>query len=189
MYDAQVKRMLADPRSESLVTNFAFQWLGVRRLDALDPDPRLYPTFDEDLRSAFVTEMRLFLDSVLRDDKASVLDLFSADYTFANERLARHYGIPSVRGAQFRRVHLDDERRWGLFGKGSVLMVSSYPDRTSPVLRGRVDHGPDRRRAAAAAAARASRRTFRSSIPAWRCRFATGSLGTARNRRATSATA
>jgi hypothetical protein len=136
VYDAQVKRMLADPRSESLVTNFAFQWLGVRRLDALDPDPRLYPTFDEDLRSAFITEMRLFLDSVLRDDKASVLDLFSADYTFANERLARHYGIPSVRGAQFRRVHLDDERRWGLFGKGSVLMVSSYPDRTSPVLRG-----------------------------------------------------
>jgi hypothetical protein len=136
VYDAQVKRMLADPRSEALVTNFAFQWLGVRRIDALDPDPRLYPTFDEDLRSAFRTEMHLFLDSVLRDDDASVLDLFSADYTFMNERLARHYGIPSVRGAQFRRVHLDDERRWGLFGKGSILMVSSYPDRTSPVLRG-----------------------------------------------------
>jgi hypothetical protein len=136
LYDAEVKRLLADPRSESLVTNFAFQWLGVRRIDALDPDPRLYPTFDEDLRNAFRTEMRLFLDSVLRDDDASVLELFSADYTFLNERLARHYGIPSVRGAQFRRVHLDDERRWGLFGKGSVLMVSSYPDRTSPVLRG-----------------------------------------------------
>jgi len=136
VYEAQVKRMLADPRSESLVTNFAFQWLGVRRLDALDPDPRLYPTFDDDLRNAFVTEMRLFLDSILRDDKASVLDLLSADYTFANERLARHYGIPSVRGAQFRRLHLEDERRWGLFGKGSVLMVTSYPDRTSPVLRG-----------------------------------------------------
>jgi hypothetical protein len=136
VYDAQVQRMLADPRSESLVTNFAFQWLGVRRLDALDPDPRLFPTFDEDLRTAFRTEMQLFLDSVLRDDEASVLDLLAADYTFVNERLARHYGLPSVRGAQFRRVHLDDERRWGLFGKGSILMVSSYPDRTSPVLRG-----------------------------------------------------
>jgi hypothetical protein len=136
VYDAQIKRMLADPRSESLVTNFAFQWLGVRRLDALDPDPRLFPTFDEDLRNAFRTEMQLFLDSVLRDDAASVLDLYSANYTFLNERLARHYGIPGVRGAQFRRVQLDDERRWGLFGKGSVLMVSSYPDRTSPVLRG-----------------------------------------------------
>jgi hypothetical protein len=136
VYEAQVKRMLADPRSESLVTNFAFQWLGVRRLDALDPDPRLYPTFDDDLRNAFREEMRLFLDSVLRSDDASVLDLLAADYTFVNERLARHYGIPSVRGGQFRRVHLDDERRFGLFGKGSVLMVSSYPDRTSPVLRG-----------------------------------------------------
>jgi hypothetical protein len=136
VYEQQVKRMLADPRSESLVTSFAFQWLGVRRLDAVDPDPRLFPTFDEDLRDAFRTEMRLFLDSVLRDERASVLDLLAADYTFVNERLARHYGIASVRGSQFRRVHLEDPRRYGLFGKGSVLMVSSYPDRTSPVLRG-----------------------------------------------------
>jgi len=136
VYEQQVQRMLADSRSESLVTNFAFQWLGVRRLDAMDPDPRLFPTFDADLRAAFRTEMRLFLDSILRDERASVLDLYSADYTFVNERLARHYGITGVRGSQFRRVHLDDPRRRGLLGKGSVLMVSSYPDRTSPVLRG-----------------------------------------------------
>jgi hypothetical protein len=136
VYEAQIERLLADPRSESLVTNFAFQWLGVRRLDALDPDPRLFPTFDADLRNAFRTEMRLFLDSVLRGRDSSVLDLLDADYTFVNERLARHYGLPSVRGAQFRRVQLADERRYGLLGKGSVLLVSSYPDRTSPVLRG-----------------------------------------------------
>jgi hypothetical protein len=136
VYEQQARRMLADRRSESLVTSFAFQWLGVRRLDAMDPDPRLFPTFDAELRDAFRTEMRLFLDSILRDERASVLDLYSADYTFVNERLARHYGIAGVRGAQFRRVHLDDPRRRGLLGKGSVLLVSSYPDRTSPVLRG-----------------------------------------------------
>jgi len=133
--ERQVRRMFADERSHSLVTNFAFQWLGVRRLDAIDPDPRLYPTFDEDLRRAFAKEMELYLDSILRSDK-SVVDLLTADYTFANERLARHYGLPNVRGDQFRRVELDDPHRFGLFGKGSVLMVTSYPDRTSPVLRG-----------------------------------------------------
>jgi hypothetical protein len=127
--------MLADPRSRTLVTNFAFQWLGVRRIDTMDPDPRLYPEFDEDLRSAFREEMELFLDSILRSDR-SVLDLLTAKDTFVNERLARHYGLANVRGDQFRRVELDDSRRFGLFGKGSVLMVTSYPDRTSPVLRG-----------------------------------------------------
>jgi hypothetical protein len=131
----QVERMFDDPRSRSLVTNFAFQWLGVRRLDALDPDPRLYPNFDEDLRRAFQKEMELYLDSILRGD-ASVVDLLTARHTFANERLARHYGLANVRGDQFRRVELADSRRFGLFGKGSVLMVTSYPDRTSPVLRG-----------------------------------------------------
>ena len=136
VYRAQVERMLVDPRSERLVTNFAFQWLGVRRIDSLDPDPRLYPTFDEDLRNAFRTEMRLFLDSILRNPDASVLDLINAGHTFVNERLARHYGLPDVRGDRFRRVELDDSARFGLFGKGSVLMVTSYPDRTSPVLRG-----------------------------------------------------
>ena len=135
VFEPQVRRMLADPRSRSLVTNFAFQWLGVRRLAAIDPDPRLYPNFDEDLRKAFRDEMALFLDSILRD-KRSVLDLLTAEHTFVNERLARHYGLPEIRGDQFRRVELEDPRRFGLFGKGSVLMVTSYPDRTSPVLRG-----------------------------------------------------
>ncbi|HEY8518959.1 MAG TPA: DUF1592 domain-containing protein [Gammaproteobacteria bacterium] len=134
--EREVQRLLADPRSRSLVTNFAFQWLGVRRLDTMDPDPRLYPNFDEDLRNAFRTEMELFLDSILRNPDASVLEVLSAKHTFVNERLARHYGIPSVRGDRFRRVELEDPRRWGLFGKGSVLTVTSYPDRTSPVLRG-----------------------------------------------------
>jgi hypothetical protein len=133
--ERQVRRLLADDRSRSLVTNFAFQWLGVRRLDAIDPDPRLYPNFDEDLRRAFVKEMELYLDSILRTD-ASVVDLLTAEHTFVNERLARHYGLANVRGDQFRRVELDDSHRFGLFGKGSVLMVTSYPDRTSPVLRG-----------------------------------------------------
>jgi hypothetical protein len=131
----QVRRMLTDERSRSLVTNFAFQWLGVRRLDAIDPDPRLYPNFDEDLRRAFTKEMELYVDSILRSDR-SVVDLLTADHTFVNERLARHYGLPDVRGDQFRRVELADPHRFGLFGKGSVLMVTSYPDRTSPVLRG-----------------------------------------------------
>jgi hypothetical protein len=133
--EQQVRRMLADSRSKSLVTNFAFQWFGVRRLDALDPDPRLYPNFDEDLRRAFQKEMELFLDSILRE-RRSVVDLLTASHTFVNERLARHYGLPDVRGDQFRRVELEDSNRFGLFGKGAVLMVTSYPDRTSPVLRG-----------------------------------------------------
>ncbi len=133
--DAQVTRMLADPRSKSLVTNFAFQWLGVRDLDQIDPDTRLFPDFDEDLRDAFRREMELFLDSILRSE-ASVLELLTAEHTFVNQRLAYHYGIPDVRGDQLRRVELDDPRRHGLLGKGSVLLVTSYPDRTSPVLRG-----------------------------------------------------
>ena len=133
--EAQVSRLLADPRSRSLVTNFGFQWLDVRGLETITPDPRLFPDFDEDLRAAFVTEMELFLDSVLREDR-SVLDLLTADYTFVNDRLARHYGITDVRTDRFQRVELTDSRRFGLLGKGSVLMVTSYPDRTSPVVRG-----------------------------------------------------
>jgi len=133
--DAQVTRMLADPRSESLVTNFGFQWLGVRALDQITPDPRLFPDFDEDLRFAFAKEMELFLDSILRSD-ASVTELLTADYTFVNDRLARHYGIPDVRTDRFQRVELADPYRFGLLGKGGVLLVTSYPDRTSPVLRG-----------------------------------------------------
>jgi hypothetical protein len=133
--ETQVTRLLADPRSRSLVTNFAFQWLDVRGLDSITPDPRLYPDFDEDLRVAFVKEMELFVDSILREDR-SVLDLLTADYTFVNDRLARHYGITDVRTDRFQRVELSDSRRFGLLGKGSVLMVTSYPDRTSPVVRG-----------------------------------------------------
>jgi hypothetical protein len=136
VYAAQLQRMLADPRSKSLVTNFAFQWLSVRNIAVIDPDPKLYPNFDADLRDAFVQEMELFVNSVLRDETKSVVELLTAPYTFVNERLARHYQIPGVLGDRFRRIQLTDPQRWGLFGKGSVLLATSYPDRTSPVLRG-----------------------------------------------------
>src|SRR5690606_21569063 len=135
VFEEQVRRMIEDPRAKSLVTNFGFQWLEVRRLAQIDPDVRLYPNFDEDLRRAFEREMELFLESILLEDR-NVTELLTARETFVNERLARHYGIPSVRGDRFRKVELEDSRRWGLFGKGSMLMVTSYPDRTSPVLRG-----------------------------------------------------
>ena len=127
--------MLADPESKSLVTNFAFQWLNVRGIDDIDPDAVIFPNFDEGLREAFRREMELFVESILREDR-SVLDLLTADYTFVNERLALHYGIPNIRGEQFRRVTLADANRWGLLGKGGVLMVTSYANRTAPVLRG-----------------------------------------------------
>ena len=132
---AQVRRMLADPRSESLVTNFGFQWLHLGGLDTADPDPNIFPDFDADLRASFREEMRLFMDSVLRGDQ-SVLKLLTADYTFVNERLARHYGVPNVTGNRFRRVALADPARWGLLGKGGVLLVTSYGNRTAPVVRG-----------------------------------------------------
>ena len=133
--DAEVTRMLADPRARSLVTNFGFQWLEVRGLEQIQPDTRLFPDFDEDLRAAFEKEMELFLESILLAD-ASVVDLLTARHTFVNDRLARHYGIRDVRTDAFRRVELEDTRRFGLLGKGSILLVTSYPDRTSPVLRG-----------------------------------------------------
>ena len=133
--ETQVRRLLADPRSKSLVTNFAFQWLKVRSIDGIDPDAFQFPNFDESLREAFKREMEMFVESILREDR-SVLDLVTANYTFVNERLALHYGIPNVRGERFRRVTLEDSNRWGLLGKGSVLMVTSYPNRTGPVLRG-----------------------------------------------------
>jgi mono/diheme cytochrome c family protein len=133
--DAQVRRLLADPRSKTLTTNFAFQWLRVRDTAALEPDPYTYPAFDRPLRDAIRREMELFLESVFREDR-SVIELLSANYTFLNERLAQHYGVPDVRGDQFRRVTLTDPNRFGLLGKASVLMVTAYPNRTSPVLRG-----------------------------------------------------
>lgn len=131
----QVDRMLADPRSESLVTTFAFQWLGVDKLASVQPTPMLYPKFDSNLRDGYREEMRLFLGSILRSHR-SVLELLSSDRTFLNERVAREYGVPNVQGAQFRPVRLTDPNRWGLLGKGAVLMATSYGNRTSPVLRG-----------------------------------------------------
>jgi hypothetical protein len=131
----QVRRMLSDPRAKTLTTNFAFEWLKVRDMAALEPDPYTYPAFDNALRAALRKEMELFVDSVFREDR-SVVDLLSANYTFVNERLAAHYGIENIRGDQFRRVTLTDPNRFGLLGKGAVLMVTAYPNRTSPVLRG-----------------------------------------------------
>jgi mono/diheme cytochrome c family protein len=132
-----VARMLADPRSAALVDNFASQWLFLRDVDGRDPDPFLFRDYDEGLREAFVTETELFIASVFNDER-SVLDLITANYTFVNERLAQHYGIPYVRGTHFRRVELPaDSPRGGLLGQGSILTLTSYPTRTSPVLRGK----------------------------------------------------
>ena len=137
--EVQTRRMLADPRSKELVRNFAGQWLYLRNLRSVVPDAVTFPEFDENLRDAFQQETELFVDSLIREDR-SVLDLLGDGYTFVNERLAAHYGIPNVYGSHFRRVPLDAElaeRRGGIFGHGSVLTVTSYPNRTSPVLRGK----------------------------------------------------
>jgi Protein of unknown function (DUF1592)/Protein of unknown function (DUF1588)/Protein of unknown function (DUF1585)/Protein of unknown function (DUF1587)/Protein of unknown function (DUF1595)/Cytochrome C oxidase, cbb3-type, subunit III len=134
---AQARRMLADPRAGSLVTNFAAQWLHLRNLDAVTPDLRLFPDFDDNLRLAFRQETELFFASILREDRG-VLDLLTADYTYVNERLAKHYGIPCIYGSRFRRVTTTGERRrGGLLRQGSILTVTSYATRTSPVLRGK----------------------------------------------------
>ncbi|MEO7190291.1 MAG: DUF1592 domain-containing protein [Vicinamibacterales bacterium] len=135
--EREARRMLADPRSRSLVNNFASQWLHLRNLEGITPDMRLYPDFDDNLRQAFREETELFLDSVMREDR-NVLGLLQSNYTFVNERLAKHYGIPNVYGSRFRRVDLDrDSWRGGLLREGSVLTVTSYATRTSPVLRGK----------------------------------------------------
>ena len=134
--DEQVRRMLADPRSEALVTNFAAQWLYLRDLELKEPDTGYFPGFDENLRQAFRRETELFIDSILRDNR-SVLELLTASHTFVNERLAQHYGIPHVYGSHFRRVELQDEARRGLLGQGSILTLTSLANRTSPVLRGK----------------------------------------------------
>ena len=134
--EQQVRRMLADPRSKSLVENFAGQWLSLRNLAQVSPDPREFPDFDEELRVALQKETNLFFESIVREDR-SVLDLLNADYTFVNQRLARHYGIPDIVGSRFRRVALTDQARSGLLGKGSILTVTSYANRTSPVVRGK----------------------------------------------------
>ena len=135
----QARRMLADPKAIAFVRNFAGQWLYLRNLRGVVPDAKIFPEFDENLRDAFLQETELFVESLVREDR-SVLDLLGADYTFVNERLARHYGIPGIYGSHFRRVALDPElaeRRGGIFGHGSLLTVTSYPNRTSPVLRGK----------------------------------------------------
>jgi hypothetical protein len=132
----QVERMLADPRSQALVSNFAGQWLNLRNLAIARPDPDVFPEFDEALRQSFLEETDLFFASVLREDR-SVLDLLDSNYTFLNQRLAEHYGIPNIYGSQFRRVILTDPNRGGLLGQGSILTVTSYPNRTSVVQRGK----------------------------------------------------
>jgi len=134
--EQQVRRMLADPKAESLATNFAAQWLYLRNLKNMQPNSEEFPDFDDNLRQAFENESLLFFQSIVKEDR-NVLDLMTADYTFLNERLARHYRVPNIYGSQFRRVTLTDDARRGLMGKGAVLMVTSHVDRTSPVVRGK----------------------------------------------------
>jgi hypothetical protein len=135
--EQQVRRMLADKRSKELVNNFAGQWLQLRNMRVVVPDPKVFPEFDDTLREAMLTETELFFESQLREDR-SVVDLLTADYTFVNERLARHYGIPNVYGSHFRRVDLDENSvAGGLLGQASILTVTSYAERTSPTRRGK----------------------------------------------------
>ena len=139
MLEKQVRRMVADPKSAELIENFAGQWLNLRALDTVPPNPSVYPDFDDNLRDAFRREVELLFDSIVHEDR-SVLDLLNADYTFVDERLARHYGIPNVYGSRFRRVTLgpDLDMRRGLLGKGALMSVTSQATRTSPVTRGKV---------------------------------------------------
>ena len=131
----EVERMVRDPRASALVDSFALQWLGMRKAQSWIPDPNVFPEFDENLRRAFIAETSRFVESQLREDR-SVLDLIRADYSFLNERLAQHYGVPGISGDRLRRVTFADGLRGGLLGQGGILMVTSYPDRTTPVLRG-----------------------------------------------------
>jgi hypothetical protein len=132
----QVRRMLADGRSKALVTNFAGQWLHLRNIRLVTPDPQVFPEFDDNLRQAFQSEAELFVESQIREDRG-VPELLTADYTFLNERLARHYEISNVYGSHFRRVTLTNDVRKGLLGKGGILTLTSYANRTSPVVRGK----------------------------------------------------
>jgi hypothetical protein len=134
--EREVRRMLADPRSEALVSNFAGQWLHLRNVRNVLPNSDEFPDFDDNLRQAFQRETELFFESIMREDR-DVLDLMTADYTFVNERLARHYGIPDIYGSRFRRVTITDDARNGLLGQGSILAVTSHAERTSPVVRGK----------------------------------------------------
>ncbi len=134
--DAQVRRMLLDPKAVALVDNFAGQWLELRNLDSVKPDPDRFPNFDEDLRKAMRQETRLFFEAVIHEDR-SILDFIDGKFTFLDERMAKYYGIPGVTGPEFRRVELKSTERSGILTQASILTVSSYPTRTSPVLRGK----------------------------------------------------
>ena len=135
--ERQTRRMLADPRAQALVTNFAGQWLHLRNLESITPDGRLFPDFDDNLRQAFRRETELLFEEVMREDR-SILDLLKSDHSWLNERLAKHYSIPHVYGPRFRRVALEPEsERGGLLRHGSILTVTSYATRTSPVIRGK----------------------------------------------------
>jgi hypothetical protein len=133
--EKQVRRLLADSKASSLVTSFAMKWLNLDALDSVKPDPVLFPGFTDQLRNDFAKEAEAFISSIFSEDR-SVVDLLTADHTYLNERVARHYGISGITGTQFRRVTLTEKERWGLLGKAAVLMRTSYGDRTSPVLRG-----------------------------------------------------
>ncbi|GIT23906.1 MAG: hypothetical protein CM1200mP40_35880 [Gammaproteobacteria bacterium] len=128
--------MLSDPKSSALIENFAGQWLYLRNFPGLKPDPDAFPEFDDNLREAFRRETELFVTSLIRED-GNVLELLTADYTYLNERLAEHYGVPGVYGNHFRKVTFDNDVRGGLLGQGSILAATSYPNRTSPTLRGK----------------------------------------------------
>lgn len=132
----QVRRMLADPRSSELVENFAGQWLYLRNMERVLPDPLAFPNFDDNLREALQQETALMIETMLREDR-SVVELLDADFTYVNERLARHYGIDGIYGTEFRRIKVTDDRRRGLLGHGSILTVTSYPNRTAPTIRGK----------------------------------------------------
>ena len=136
VFDAQARRMLADDRAAALIKSFGAQWLYLRNMQIAAPDLYEFPEWDDNLRVALTQETELFLEHQLREDR-SVTELLTADYTFLNERLARHYGVPDVYGSHFRRVTLPDDRRAGLLGHGSILTVTSFPNRTSPVVRGK----------------------------------------------------
>jgi len=136
MLASQVRRMLNDSRSQALVKNFTGQYLFLRNIERISPDPATLPNFDENLRQALAKETELVVDSTLREDR-SVADLLKTDYTFLNQRLAEHYGIKGVYGNEFRRVALTDPNRHGLLGQASILTVTSYPNRTAPTIRGK----------------------------------------------------
>ena len=163
---AQVTRMLADPRAETLASNFVYQWLKLDRLDEIEPDRAVFPyaSGNGDLRGDFVKEIALFSKSLFDEDR-SVVDFMTAKHTYVNERLALHYGIHSVKGDRFQRVELEDSVRWGLLGKGAILMAAAYPNRTSPVLRGALrprEHLSERRPPRRPRTFRRSRKTTRT---------------------------